>query len=657
MTIFNSSQKPNQDLVVPPVPESFFNTTLSMPMPIPSQRNKVSNFVGLYNQGSTCYLDSLIQSLFMTPEFRYNLFKWKYDPNLHSEMIYCIPFQLQKLFARLQEHLRDVEETTDLTKSFQWDYNQVIIQHDIEELCRVLFEAIELSLGENDINFINDLYLGTTKSVIRCLECNKKSTRDDTFLDLSLPILSIFENIKNKSLEMALMNYLKHEKLENDNQYNCVNCNKKTNALKYFTFEKLPKILFIQLGRFYYDYNTEARKKIMEKVNFPLLLNMNKFKKDYEAIVYNELESENDDYCLKYNEDIINEYLSQGPFVYELFSIVVHSGTANGGHYYSYIKSFTDDKWYNFNDSNVYEIEMNDILKTYGLENTFGFHSAETGYCLMYRKIDPLEKKLTIADLKINDYLNYLIKEENEKIIEFEKERQAKLNKISLHIYYNNQKITIETMKNIQIKLLKKAILVNLNIDITKSDEYRLREFDSMNFKPLDYFLIEDISIEDAFISVYKAYTLQHWDDETKEFPIYDPNIIQLNVYYWKGNDNNKDKNKEDALNKYEFETYPFKFMSISNRARLQEMVFQICSLYNIDLKKKLIISKKVEFGINNNLIEITEDDLNKNQELFLSAIFDRINIYIEEITEDNNLFSQSHFLKLFKASQEKIKI
>ena len=29
----------------------------------------------------------------------------------------------------------------------------------------------------------------------------------------------------------------------------------------------------------------------------------------------------------------------QGPYVYELFSIMIHSGSAIGGHYYAYIKS------------------------------------------------------------------------------------------------------------------------------------------------------------------------------------------------------------------------------------------------------------------------------------------------------------------------------
>lgn len=32
------------------------------------------------------------------------------------------------------------------------------------------------------------------------------------------------------------------------------------------------------------------------------------------------------------------EVLKEGPYVYELFSIMIHSGSAIGGHYYAYIK-------------------------------------------------------------------------------------------------------------------------------------------------------------------------------------------------------------------------------------------------------------------------------------------------------------------------------
>jgi len=37
-----------------------------------------------------------------------------------------------------------------------------------------------------------------------------------------------------------------------------------------------------------------------------------------------------------------------------------------GGHYYAYIKSNEDGKWYNFNDSSVTEIAQDEIPKVFG---------------------------------------------------------------------------------------------------------------------------------------------------------------------------------------------------------------------------------------------------------------------------------------------------
>ena len=62
------------------------------------------------------------------------------------------------------------------------------------------------------------------------------------------------------------------------------------------------------------------------------------------------------------NEDLqILEYLKHGDYIYELFSILIHSGSAMGGHYYAYIRSFQDGKWYNFNDSSVSQFEKQNV--------------------------------------------------------------------------------------------------------------------------------------------------------------------------------------------------------------------------------------------------------------------------------------------------------
>ena len=57
-------------------------------------------------------MNSLLQALFMTPEFRKMLYKWQYDPMKNADKENCIPYQLQKLFATLQILAEKLEKHT-----------------------------------------------------------------------------------------------------------------------------------------------------------------------------------------------------------------------------------------------------------------------------------------------------------------------------------------------------------------------------------------------------------------------------------------------------------------------------------------------------------------------------------------------------------------
>lgn len=50
--------------------------------------------------------------------------------------------------------------------------------------------------------------------------------------------------------------------------------------------------------------------------------------------------------------------MTKGPYIYDLFSVMIHSGSASGGHYYAYIKDFRNDKWLCFNDQSVSPVSI-----------------------------------------------------------------------------------------------------------------------------------------------------------------------------------------------------------------------------------------------------------------------------------------------------------
>ncbi len=46
---------------------------------------RIYKYIGLSNQGATCYMNSLLQSLYMTPEFRQFIYSWKFNEDLHGD--------------------------------------------------------------------------------------------------------------------------------------------------------------------------------------------------------------------------------------------------------------------------------------------------------------------------------------------------------------------------------------------------------------------------------------------------------------------------------------------------------------------------------------------------------------------------------------------
>uniref|UniRef100_A0A8C7GDK4 Ubiquitin specific peptidase 40 n=1 Tax=Oncorhynchus kisutch TaxID=8019 RepID=A0A8C7GDK4_ONCKI len=280
----------------------------------PPPRGRV-NLSGIKNQGGTCYLNSLLQTLLFTPEFREELFSLGpkelgclEDKDKPEAKVRVIPLELQRLFARLLLVDQQSASTGDLTDSFGWNNSEESRQHDVQELNRILFSALEHSLVDTSGSaFIQHLYHGTTVNSIRCKECGNISQRQEDFLDLTVCVRGVC------GLEGALWDmFVEEEMFEGSNLYRCGQCDQLVTAAKSAKLRKLPPFLTVSLLRFNFDFARCERYKETGRYTFPLTINLRPF-------------------C-EQTEDEDSEYS------YELFSVIIHKGGCYGGHYHVYIK-------------------------------------------------------------------------------------------------------------------------------------------------------------------------------------------------------------------------------------------------------------------------------------------------------------------------------
>lgn len=222
-------------------------------------------------------MNSLLQTLFMTPEFRRLLYMWEYERGADGEAEDCIPLQLQTLFGQLQLSSERAVSTTALTASFGWSGRDAFQQHDVQELARVLFDALERALaGTPKQALMQNLFKGALCDYLQCKGCRRERRRDDTILDLSLVIKPWGSERAVASIEEALEEFVKPEVIEGDNMVFCDACDGKRAHVKGLKIAEPPYLLQLQLMRFVFDYQSLARQKLNDRVTFPVLLDLNR---------------------------------------------------------------------------------------------------------------------------------------------------------------------------------------------------------------------------------------------------------------------------------------------------------------------------------------------------------------------------------------------
>ena len=291
-----------------------------------------TGYVGLYNPRAICYMNSLLTQLFMNVNFRRFLLSLNVtDPDRQQVLLH----QTQKLFAEMQNSYRKSADPRDFAacvKAPEGTPIDINIQMDADEFYNLLFDQWESQMLVPSIKeTFRSFYGGQTINQIKSKECEHVSERVESFFVVQCDVQG------KQNLIESLQSFVEGDVMEGDNKYKCESCGGKlVDAVKRTCLKDVPDNLIFHLKRFDFDLVELRRAKINDQFDFPSVLDVSPFKVDHLS-----------DPSKPLQEDI-----------FELVGVLVHQGTSENGHYYSYIRerpscTGTAPPWVEFNDRDV----------------------------------------------------------------------------------------------------------------------------------------------------------------------------------------------------------------------------------------------------------------------------------------------------------------
>ncbi|OCT96211.1 hypothetical protein XELAEV_18013886mg [Xenopus laevis] len=158
--------------------------------------------IGLLNLGNTCYMNSILQALFMASDFRHAVLSLK---ETHSQPLMM---KLQCLFSFLEHSQRPAISPENFLASSLPPWFTPGVQQDCSEYLKYLLDRLheEEKTGRritqalaqtnsssslkkmvpSDRTLLEQMFGGRITTKIRCLKCHGVSSREEVFTDLSL---------------------------------------------------------------------------------------------------------------------------------------------------------------------------------------------------------------------------------------------------------------------------------------------------------------------------------------------------------------------------------------------------------------------------------------------------------------------------------------
>lgn len=438
-----------------------------------------TGFVGLNNQGATCYLNLLLQLYFVTGAFRALVYEIPTDSedssqNNHAESLVngsivdairdlniidghavtdvvaqlsnakpseenaksspdkaalkrarIVALAMQRAFAHMQLETSPVS-TLEVTKSFGWDSSDAFTQHDVQELNRILMDKLELAmLGSPVQNRLNSLFVGAMKSYVKCVDVQYESSRVEPFWDIQLNVRGL------QNLQESFKNYVEPELLSGDNKYDAGEEHGYQDAKKGVHFQWFPPVLHLQLKRFEYDFMVDDLVKIDDMYEYPDLIDLSSYLGDVPDSIRNQ------------------------NWVYKLHGVLVHQGTVSNGHYYAMLKPFGETKegetgWFRFDDDRVWKVTSTEVFhENFGArqlspqvlrnlsrseQQEYYLRRATSAYMLVYYREEALPTILPNTEIVVPSHVRAQIEAEKEATLARSRQRIEALHYLTVNL-------------------------------------------------------------------------------------------------------------------------------------------------------------------------------------------------------------------------------